>query len=299
MLISVIIPHLNQDGYLRAVLESLYAQEGYGGAVEVIVVDNGSKDLPEAVCDAFPGVILDREETPGPGPARNKGVGMASGEVIAFIDADCRAHRNWLLAIEEAFANPELQIIGGDVYVGYVDPGNPTFVEPYEAIYSFRNHEHIAEGYSATLNMALRAEIFPKVGAFAGIDIAEDQDWGLRAAALGYRTEFVAAMIVNHPARKSFTELTRKWDRHIAHGFEEFGTKRFGRLRWLARAVAVAGSPLFEIPRVLRSDRVSGARARGLAFLCLLRLRLYRAARMIELLFRGNSASMSGAWNRK
>lgn len=262
-MISVIVPHLNQEEQLASGLAALHAQEGVRREVEIIVVDNGSRRLPEAVCAAWPGVRLASEPVPGPGPARNRGAGLARGELLAFIDADCLAHGRWLAAIEAAFEDPATTIIGGDVRVGYADPARPTALECYENIYAYRNRAYIAEGYSGTGNLATRPEVLARVGPFAGIEIAEDRDWGFRAGALGYRIVYVPDMIVWHPARKDFAELARKWDRHIAHSHAEITAKPFGLLRWLGRAVAVAGSPLFEIPRVLTSPRISGARARA------------------------------------
>lgn len=299
MLISVIIPHLNQHDYLKIGLEALHNQEDVTAEVEIIVVDNGSEQLPTSICGAWANVKLVSEKTPGPGPARNHGIRIARGSILAFIDADCRADTKWLSAIESAFADETTTIIGGDVRVGYACPTRPTFIEPYENIYSYRNHEHIASGFSGTGNLATRPEVIMKVGFFAGIEVAEDRDWGLRACAEGYRLRYIPEMIVFHPARKTFSELTLKWDRHIAHDYEQMRGRRFGKLRWISRAIALAGSPVIEARTLLTSTRVSGPWERFLAFLCLARIRYYRCSRMINVLLRGNSRSISGAWNRK
>ncbi len=68
MLISVIIPHLNQEDYLATGLAALHAQDPVASDVEIIVVDNGSKRLPFEVCARWPNVRLISESTPGPAP---------------------------------------------------------------------------------------------------------------------------------------------------------------------------------------------------------------------------------------
>jgi len=299
MLISIVIPHLNQEDFLRVGLKALHQQRNTAADLEIIVVDNGSARLPVEICCQWPDVRLLSEPTPGPGPARNRGINEARGEILAFIDADCRADPGWLAAIQAAFINPETNIIGGDVRVGYENVSRPTFLEPYESIYSYRNNEHIAEGFSGTGNLATRPSVIAEIGMFAGIEVAEDRDWGLRARAAGYAISYVPDMIVFHPARKTFAELALKWDRHIAHDYERFRSRRLAGLRWLARALAVAGSPLFEVRTLLFSPRVSGARERLLAFLCLSRVRLYRGRRMIAVWLHGDSQTISAAWNRK
>ncbi|WP_027576974.1 glycosyltransferase family 2 protein [Bradyrhizobium sp. WSM1743] len=298
MLISIIIPHLNQEDHLRVGLEALHAQRGVTSDVEIIVVDNGSARLPDKICSAWPDVQLLLERIPGPGPARNRGIREARGRILAFIDADCRADSGWLSAIETALTDGTTTIIGGDVRVGYEHPSRPTFLEPYESIYSYRNNEHIAEGFSGTGNLATLRSVLAKVGPFAGIEVAEDRDWGLRARAAGYAIRYVPEMIVFHPARKTFAELRRKWDRHIAHDYERIRPQRLGALRFLARAIAVAGSPIFELKTVVSSPRVSGSYQRILALLCLIAIRLYRGGRMVGVLLRGDGRQISGEWNR-
>lgn len=298
MLISIIIPHLNQEKQLRTCLESLHAQRNTASQKEIIVVDNGSRRSPESLCSKWPDVRLLSEREPGPGPARNRGIIDAKGDILAFIDADCYADSGWLAAIEAAFADGETRIIGGDVRVGYVDPKRPSFLEPYESIYSYRNEKHIADGFSGTGNLATLPSVAADVGPFAGIAVAEDRDWGLRAGARGYSIRYIPDMIVFHPARDDFAALKQKWDRHIAHDFQNFQEKPFKRLRWLARAMAVACSPVFELYTLATSRRVYGLHERWLALLCLVRIRLYRARRMVILAARSNGHEISGAWNR-
>ncbi len=191
--IGVIIPHLNQPEHLRKCLASLKDQSFDISRVEIIVVDNGSRELPRALCDEF-GARLETEATPGPGPARNKGISVSSAPILAFIDADCFADRHWLLAITEAFKDPSVEVIGGDVQIGLVDPRRMTALEAYETVYAYRQKEYIERhGFSGTGNLAMQRPVFEIVGPFAGIDKSEDRDWGRRANAKGitilYRPE--------------------------------------------------------------------------------------------------------------
>ena len=295
MILSVIIPHLDQPALLARGLEALAAQEGVSREVEIIVVDNGSRARPEEICARWPNVRLVSEPTPGPGPARNRGIAEARGDLLAFIDADCRAHPRWLASIEAAFANPEIEVIGGDVQVPFADPRRPTALECYERIYAYRNRKYIASGYSGTGNLAMRRAAYEAVGPFGGIDIAEDRDWGHRAGAAGITIRYVPGMIVYHPARTDFAQMRRKWDRHIAHDFSNIRGLG-GRLRWVLRALAVGASPIGELPRILASRRIRGPWQRWLALLALVRIRLYRAWRMLALLFRPKGKDAGSAW---
>jgi GT2 family glycosyltransferase len=297
---SIVIPHLNQPEHLRRCLESLSRQTLNLERVEIVVVDNGSSQLPTEMCAEYPGVRLIEQPTPGPGPARNLGVAESRGGILAFIDADCTADPGWLQAVHDAIEHDAAQIVGGDVRIARSDPQRPTMLEAYESIYAYRQEEYIKrEGYSGTGNLAMRREVFDKVGPFAGIDVAEDRDWGRRATRLGLAVRYVPGMIVFHPARQSFDALCEKWDRHISHTFAEDARGLVGRLRWLAVAVAVAGSPIFEARRIVASRRVASHYERWLAALVLVRIRLYRAGRMLAALAGRPIVHSSRHWNRR
>lgn len=298
LLITVVIPHLNQPAGLEKCLDSLHRQEGSEASVEIIVVDNGSKTLPSQICSRWPDVRLLSETTPGPGPARNRGIENAKAEIVAFIDADCTAAPGWIAAIETAFSDPATLVIGGDVRVPYAEGRPPTALEAYERIYAYRNREYVASGYSGTGNLAMRRRVFETVGPFGGIEIAEDKDWGLRARALGIDTKYVADMVIYHPARATFEDMKKKWDRHIAHDYALVSTVG-DRLKWVVRALAIGASPIGEVWKVVTSDRVHGAGERLKAFLCLVRVRGYRCRKMLAVLGAGDAGQLSGAWNRK
>jgi glycosyltransferase involved in cell wall biosynthesis len=298
-LVSIIIPHLNQPEELRRCLSSLREQASATDRVEIIVVDNGSNTLPTDICASFQAVRLEQEAVPGPGPARNRGVTVSRGAILAFIDADCIADRHWLVAIAAALEHGDAEIIGGDVRIAFADPAKPTLLEAYESIFAYRQQEYIERyGFSGTGNLAMRRSAYDDVGPFAGIELAEDRDWGQRATKLGYQIRYVPDMVVFHPARSTFDNLVAKWDRHISHDFAELSPGVSARLRWGLRALAVGASPLFEMRRIIRSRRVLTWRERRLATLGAIQIRIHRAKRMLELLFRGKKSGSSRMWNR-
>ena len=295
--ISVVIPHLNDPAALARCLAALAA--GTRQPDEITVVDNGSAQPPQAVCAAHPGVRLLVEPMPGPGPARNAGAAASSGDVLAFTDADCLPDPGWLAAVEQAFGDPDLGILGGDVRVAVADPARLGMIEAYESIFGYQVERYIRDiGFTITCNLAMRPGVLAAVGPFGGLAIAEDRDWGQRATAAGHRIRYAPGMIVRHPARRDFGQLARKWDRHMGHDYMQAQDQPLGRLRFLAKTLVMAPSALAELPRVLRSDRVEGPRNRAMAFAGLARIRAYRARRMAWLLAGGDPARLSGAWNR-
>lgn len=295
-MISVIIPHLNQPEALEACLCSLDAQALPRQLFEVIVVDNGSARLPADIVARHPGVRLLDEPEPGPGPARNAGTAVARGEMLAFIDADCRAHPDWLKNVLQASRSSQADtIFGGDVRIWQAENASLSAVAAYESVFAYRFKLYIERhGYSGTGNMAMFRRDFDRVGPFAGIDVAEDMEWGRRALRAGLQFRYVPEMIIFHPARSSLKELYAKWDRQIAHYRNMAQGRPAWRLRWTVQALLVLASPAPSAVTVLTSDRLAGSSARLKAIAVLCAVRTHRAMTMLSLLGRPRAV----AWNR-
>lgn len=296
-LISIIIPHLNQPDALEACLDSLHSQTLEGSAFEIIVVDNGSTSVPRAVTERYPGTLLLHESKSGPGPARNRGVQAASGDILAFTDSDCRAHPDWLRCALDTLARvPPRTILGGDVQIWHEPDTAIKAIEAYESVFAYRFKLYIEQhGFCGTGNLVLRKSDFEDISPFRGIEVAEDIEWGGRALRAGYIFRYVPEMIVYHPARASFRELCVKWDRHIQHAVNAGGTDPIWHARWVLRALAVLVSPAVDWTKVVTSHRVHGLLPGVKAIGVLAAIRCYRAYKMISLLLSRKQVR----WNRE
>lgn len=294
--VSVIIPHLNTPEALADCLFSVAGQQLDSGRFEIIVVDNGSQTPLDDVKAAYPQARFLVEPAPGPGPARNRGAAAATAPILAFIDADCRAAPGWLQAAVDAVTASPANPIGGDIGIDFADPARPTPIEAYEAVFGFRQQLYIEKKqFSVTANLAMTSAVLTRVGPFAGIDHAEDLDWGRRAAAAGHRTRYCQAMQVRHPARSNMAALQAKWRRLIGHEWQAHRAAGRPRWHWQLRAVALVLSVPLETLRLFTSDRIAGLATRISAIPVLARLRWFRAAEM-QRVATGNAADRV-AWN--
>ena len=110
--ISVIVCAHNEARYLPACLHSLLAQPRLPD--EILVVNNASTDATRAVALEIPRVRVVDEPRKGLVIARETGRHFTDGNVLVYLDADCRAPLTWLARIEARFANDrELLALSG------------------------------------------------------------------------------------------------------------------------------------------------------------------------------------------
>lgn len=110
---SLIIPAYNEEKYIGGCIESVL-KNAPGGFDEIIVVDNASTDKTAEVAGSYPGVRVVREDIKGLPAAREAGRRVATGDLIAYIDADTRMHANWLPMVKKIFSeNPRVVSLSG------------------------------------------------------------------------------------------------------------------------------------------------------------------------------------------
>ncbi len=192
---SVVIAGYSADrwAFLSAAVASVRAQTVQ--PVEIIVVIDHNDDLLARVRAALPGITaLPNTRAQGASGARNTGVAVASGQVVAFLDDDAVAAPGWLAALLPHFADPAVVGVGGrldplwagqrpawfppefDWAVGASYRGMPESAAPVRNVWSG--------------NMAIRRGVFEAVDGFregfgklGRRSRPEDTDLCLRAAA--------------------------------------------------------------------------------------------------------------------
>ena len=115
-LISVIVPVYNGEAYLPTCMKSLLEQTYR--ALEVILVDDGSKDGSGRMCDAYAAqdsrVRVRHQENGGVSSARNAGLDLATGKYVVFVDADDYVERDYLQRLHEDLVTHEADISSCD-----------------------------------------------------------------------------------------------------------------------------------------------------------------------------------------
>ncbi|MCX5696762.1 MAG: glycosyltransferase [Candidatus Omnitrophica bacterium] len=168
MVFSVIVPFLNEALYIRDCADSLLRQDFDKSQYEIIFIDNGSTDRSLEILRAFSGITVLRENKKYEFAARNTGMRAAKGKIFACTNADCVASCDWLSQIYRGITEEDVSIVLGRIEFASKDKFLLGMFEDYEAIklqYVFNNcgRRYL---FANANNMAVKAEVFKKVGPF-------------------------------------------------------------------------------------------------------------------------------------
>jgi glycosyltransferase involved in cell wall biosynthesis len=199
--VSVVVPTRDRAGYLEVTLASLLDQD-FGEAYEVIVVDDGSRDGTQDVIHAHDVRSLVHDPPRGPNAARNEGARIAQADLIALVDDDVFAPRDWLRElVEGARRHPEADVYGGPIRArleGHA-PRSCGREQPPVTTLDLGAHDRETElVWSA--NMLLRRQALERAGGFdeslpTGGD---EEEWLRRLAARGGRVFYIATAAIDH-----------------------------------------------------------------------------------------------------
>jgi GT2 family glycosyltransferase len=286
--ISVVVPHYNDLARLQTCLDALSRQSIARERFEIVVADNRSPCGLAAVERVAAGRarVIDAPEK-GAGPARNAGVAASTGRVLAFTDCDCVPEPGWIAGGLAALDRADL--VGGRMVVSVGNEARMTGAEAFERVFAFDNRAYVeGKGFSVTANLFTRREVFDAVGPFCN-GVSEDVEWCRRAVSKGYRLGYAAEAGVAHPARASWSELRRKWQRMNSERFQLEARGPAGKLRWAARSMTLPLSILAHAPKVAVSPALPNVRTRMAALVTLARIRLWRMANGLALLASGGT----------
>jgi glycogen(starch) synthase len=203
--VSVIIPTHNRVDWLPRVLSRIEALD-YPD-YEIIVVDDGSEDDTDALLKEWTpqGIRSIRHDQPrGPSAARNSGVAIAKGEIVAFIDDDAIPESDWLQQLVSAYTYEKIGAVGGAVY--HLGTGHPQSTG-VKANRFGRDSALTAQGLAPRefmvlieCNMSVRKKVFEQVGGFdSAIKIyGEGTDLCIRIARAGYDVLYTPRAVVWH-----------------------------------------------------------------------------------------------------
>ena len=288
--VSVIIPVFNDTKRLGYCLQALESQTYSKNLYEVIVINNNSTENIQTVVDRFPQVRMANEKKQGSYAARNKGISLSLGKILAFTDSDCIPADDW---IEKGVAalqkNPDCAMVAGEIELFYQNPHNPTIVELYDSMNFLRQKIFVEElKFGATANLFTFKDCFEKVGLFnTDLRSSGDREWGQRLFNSGLKQVYANDARVAHPARNEVKEIKKKTAR-IVEGLYTLENQQKKSLPSFIREVFWdIKPPRKEIIEILKTIDLHSLNQKIEYIVLFLKLRWIGAGKKIELYFKG------------
>ncbi len=223
--ISVIIPAYNEEETIVDTIRSVLASEYPKNKLEIIVVNDGSKDRTSESVKQIKDkrVKLLNKENSGKANSLNYGIKRASGEIIITLDADSYIEPQSIRKML-AYFNDDVAAVTSAVKVK--EESNANFLEKLqklEYLFTIFNRRLFAmiNGVYVTPGpfSAFRREIFDEIGGFDPNNIMEDQEIALRIQAANYRIESCMDAVVYTDVPKDFSSFMKQRERWHRGGF--------------------------------------------------------------------------------
>lgn len=183
--LSVIMPSYNAASFIDQTITSVLNQTFTD--FELLIIDDGSTDSTLEIANHY--ATRDRrikvisQTNQGVSATRNRGIQIAKGRFIAFLDADDLWLPDKLAAhIEHFYPNPNLAVSFSRVE--FISPdGEPTGQVSTSRLVNLKPEDFLYENPTSTMsNLVVRSEVFVQVGGFAeDMSYSEDLEWLLRA----------------------------------------------------------------------------------------------------------------------
>jgi cellulose synthase/poly-beta-1,6-N-acetylglucosamine synthase-like glycosyltransferase len=199
----VIVPVRDGESTIAACLDSILATGYPADRREILVVDNDSTDSTPSLIQSRP-VRYIHEPRRGVSHARNRGIAESTGELLAFVDADCVVEPQWLTELVRPFEDPEVGAVGGNL-----QHAPPTNAAERQAVRLLGDWQQFAfssnPAYPITANAAYRRDVLDRIGFFdPHMTRAQDVELGLRFQELsGLRLAFAEHATARHRHRST------------------------------------------------------------------------------------------------
>ncbi|MDA8186769.1 MAG: glycosyltransferase family 2 protein [Dehalococcoidales bacterium] len=187
--LTAVIPIYNGEKWIGRCLDSLFAQELRGRELQVVAVDDGSKDGTAEILDSYSArekrLHIIHQANQGTAAALTAGIQMATGDVVGVISQDCFAAPDWMASVADAFeADDKIGIVRGQVL-----PAGEINVPICHCTYVLKP----SRSYDG-VTIAFRAAALDQVGRCYDVSLSragDDADIGWRVVEAGWQDHWI------------------------------------------------------------------------------------------------------------
>jgi cellulose synthase/poly-beta-1,6-N-acetylglucosamine synthase-like glycosyltransferase len=251
--VSVIIPAYNARDTIGKCLQSILDSHYPSDKLEVVVVDDSSTDETISIVSKYPVRLLKHDKNKGAAAARNTGVKMSSGEIVAFTDSDCIVDKDWVRELVKCYKDKNIGAVGGKYLPYNLDNLIVKFTygrDLVTGISSLKDGENpvVLDGHLPSANLSFRRKVFIEVGGFderfksaAG----EDRDICYRMMEKKYKLVYNPRAVVYHKHRQDLKSFLKQ--RYTYGFYREFVKEKY---EWFKREESKS-TLFFKLQRVI------------------------------------------------
>lgn len=209
--VSVVVPVYNSGTQILRLLDRLRYQSYPKEHIEVVIIDDGSTDDTKAIINSeYSEFTVITVKNSGSYSARNVGITNSKGSIIAFTDADCIPHEDWIRNGVEVLIRENADIVAGSVCMCLCN--ETSAVQMYDKHFGINQRFFAMHcNFGATANLFATRTIVQQVGGFdSSVRSGGDVKFCKMALAYGGKLVFSNASIVDHPVRKTLRENLKK-----------------------------------------------------------------------------------------
>lgn len=222
-LISIIIPAWNEEVGIVTTVKSALSNTYQN--IEIIIVNDGSKDRTDEVCKTFieeykkkplkgKKVKYFHQENGGKGTALNHGISKAKGEIIVTMDADSAHDIHAMENLVRYFRDPSVSAVVGNVKVsntttliGFLQHVEYLFGFYFKRVHSVFDAEYIFGGACAAFR---KSTTFDKLGGFDTVNKTEDIEYSMRIKMNGLKSVYAEDVIAYTEGASDFEGLYKQ-----------------------------------------------------------------------------------------
>lgn len=219
MMVSVIVLTKNRPEYIKKCLDSIFMQEY--NIYEIIVVDSNSNKQTKKLLNSYleySNIQIHDIGNCTIGRARQIGVRIAKGDIIAYIDSDVELpHKNWIKHMIIPFQNKS---IAGVQTLAKTKESDPEILKKVHSSFEYKNELIDIDHYEpiGTSHLLIRKDLIDLVGGFKDISFKEDTDLTYRIMELGYKFVYLKNEKCYHYYVKNYNEYLKKEIRNKYNG---------------------------------------------------------------------------------
>lgn len=233
--VSIIVPVYNGESTLDLCLQSMLKLDYPKDLIEIIVVDNASTDNTKNIIGKYP-VIYSLEQKKTSYAARNNGIKLSSGDILAFTDSDCIVDPEWLKSgVEMLMKNSSQNKERIAALAGRVEAYQPeNVIEKYTAAIGVLDQKKSISKAAriATCNVFFHKSVFDKVGLFdENLFSGGDTEMSWRIQSKGYTIGYCEKALLYHKHR---TNLLNLYEQFFRYGYGSiYLWKKYNKEDWI------------------------------------------------------------------